>query len=135
MKVKNFQKIVSDKWNIRYDLFALTVSHPFSQYMSWKINPFSGGRDAFQISWAHKSMDAIHNFSLESKSGLIYWAHNNPNMIRLIIFPNTSENVCKKPTTSTQRSTERSCRKVKSIRNAEFTATSSLDNLRQSLYM
>ena len=80
-------------------------------------------------------MYAIHNFFLESKSGLIYWARNNPNMIRLIIFPDTSENVCKKPTTSTQRSTERSCRKVKSIRNGEFTATSSLDNLRQSLYM
>ena len=35
--------------------------------------------------------------------------------------------------TSTQRSTERSCRKVESPRNTEFTATSDLDNIRQNL--
>ena len=45
------------------------------------------------------------------------------------------KNVCKKSTTftSTQRSTERSCRKVESTRNTEFTATSDLDNPRQNL--
>ena len=46
-----------------------------------------------------------------------------------------SKNVCKKPTTftSAQISTVRSCRKVESTRNSEFTATSDLDNLRQNL--
>ena len=43
--------------------------------------------------------------------------------------------ICKKPTTftSTQGATVRSCRKVESTLNTEFTATSGLDNLRQNL--
>ena len=46
-----------------------------------------------------------------------------------------SKNVWKKTTTSTstKRSIERSCRKVESTRNAEFTVTSGLDSLRQNL--
>ena len=36
--------------------------------------------------------------------------------------------------TSTQRSTERSSRKVESTRNTEFTVTSGLGNLRQNLF-
>ena len=56
-------------------------------------------------------------------------------MARPTIVSRASKNVCKKPTTSTstQGSTERSCRKVESTRNAEFTATNGLDNLRQNL--
>ena len=62
-------------------------------------------------------------------------AHNNPSMTRPTMVSGAFKNVCKKPTafTSTQRSTERSCRKVESTRNTEFTATSGLDNLRQNL--
>ena len=46
-----------------------------------------------------------------------------------------SKNVSKKPATSssTKKSTERFCRKVESIRDAEFTVISGLDNLRQNL--
>ena len=53
-----------------------------------------------------------------------------PNMVS-----KASKNVCKKPTASTsaQGSTERSCRKIESICNAEFTATAGLDNLGQNL--
>ena len=56
-------------------------------------------------------------------------------MVRSTMVSRAFKNVCKKPTsfTSTQRSTERSCRKVESTRNTEFTATSGLDNLRQNL--
>ena len=59
-------------------------------------------------------------------------AHNNHSMTRPTRFSGASENVCKKPTTSisTQRSTERSCKKVESTLNAEFTATNGLENLR-----
>ena len=56
-------------------------------------------------------------------------------MARPTMFFRASKNVWKKPTisTSTKRSIEKSCRKVESTRNAEFTAASGLDNLRQNL--
>ena len=46
-----------------------------------------------------------------------------------------SKNICKKTTisTSTQRSTERSCWKVESALNADFTATNGLEDLRKNL--
>ena len=56
-------------------------------------------------------------------------------MARPIMVSRASKNVYKKSTTSTKtpKSTERSCRKVEFTHNAEFTATSSLDNLRHNL--
>ena len=56
-------------------------------------------------------------------------------MAKPTMVSRASKNVCKKCTTctSSQRPTERSCRKVEATRNAEFTATGSLDNLRQKL--
>ena len=50
-------------------------------------------------------------------------------------FPGLLKMSVKKSTTftSTQRSTERSCRKVESTCNTEFTATNGRDNLRQNL--
>ena len=56
-------------------------------------------------------------------------------MARPIMVSRASKNVYKKSTTSTktQKSTERSCRKVEFTHNAEFTATSSLNNLRHNL--
>ena len=61
--------------------------------------------------------------------------HNNLSIARSTMVSRASKNVCKKPTTftSTQRSTERSCRKVESTHNVEFTTTSGLDNLSQNL--
>ena len=71
----------------------------------------------------------------ESKSGSVSNTHNNSSMVRSTMVSRAFKNVCKKPTsfTSTQRSTERSCRKVESTRNTEFTATNGLENLRQNL--
>ena len=56
-------------------------------------------------------------------------------MARPTMVSRASKNVCKKPTTSTstERPTEKSYRKVESTRNVEFTATSVLDNLRQNI--
>ena len=52
-------------------------------------------------------------------------------MARLTMVSRAPKNAT--TSTSIQRFTERSCRKVESIRNAEFTATSALDNIRQNL--
>ena len=46
------------------DLFASRVSHQLLYYISWKIDLFSQGRDAFQISWAHKFVNAFPPFAL-----------------------------------------------------------------------
>ena len=56
-------------------------------------------------------------------------------MARPTIVFRASKNLCKKSitSTSTQRSIERSCRNIESIRNAEYTTTSGLDNLRQNV--
>ena len=61
--------------------------------------------------------------------------HNNPSMARSTMICRAFKNYCKKSITftSTQRSTERSCRKLESTRNAEFTTASGLDCLRQNL--
>ena len=100
------------------------------------------GRDAFQISWAHKFICTFPLFALigrvsysESKSESVSNAHNNPSMVRPTMVSRASKNFCKKSTifTSTERSTERSRRKIESTRNAEFTATSGLDNIRQNV--
>ena len=56
-------------------------------------------------------------------------------MARSTMICRAFKNYCKKSITftSTQRSTERSCRKLESTRNAEFTTASGLDCLRQNL--
>ena len=56
-------------------------------------------------------------------------------MTRLTMVSRTFKKVSKKPTTftSTQRCPERSYGKAESTRNADFTATSGVDNLRQNL--
>ena len=71
------------------DLFASRVSHQLPQYMSWKIDPFSQGKDAFQISWAHNFVYAFPPFALigrvfqkVSRSRSVSNAHNNPSMAR-----------------------------------------------------
>lgn len=71
----------------------------------------------------------------ESKSGLVSNARKNPSIARPTMIFRASKNVCRKPTTSTstERSTERSCRKVDLPRDAEFSATSGLDNLKKNL--
>ena len=109
--------------------------------MSWKIDPFSQGKDAFQISWAHNFVYAFPPFAL---IGRVFQKVNQDQCLMLIITPawpgqlwfsRLLKIICKKPTTftSTQGATVRSCRKVESTLNTEFTATSGLDNLRQNL--
>ena len=46
-----FKKICLAQGTPDIDLFAPKVSHQISQYMSWILNPFNKGWDAFQISW------------------------------------------------------------------------------------
>ena len=107
-------------------------------YMSWKIDPFSQGRGIFQISWAHKFVYAFlpfctyRNGSSESKSASVSNYYNNLSTTRQTMVFGATKNVCGRRITSinTQRSTQRSCRKVTFICNAEFTATSVLDILR-----
>ena len=100
-----FMKLCQIKGTPEMDLFASRVSHQFPQYISWKIDPISQGKHAFQISWAHKFVYAFPPFppfgSSESKSGSVFNAHNNPSMARPTIVSRASKSVCKKPTTST----------------------------------
>ena len=66
-------------------------------------DPFSQGRDAFQISWAQKFVYVFPPFALigffrgkgssESKSESVSNAHNNPSMVRLSMVSRTSKNV------------------------------------------
>ena len=66
------------------DLFASRVSHQLPHYISWKIDPFSQGRDAFQISWAHKFVYAFPPFAL---IGRILQKVNQDQCLMLIITP------------------------------------------------
>ena len=49
-----FMKLCQIRRTPEMDLCASRVSHQLLQYISWKTDPFSQGRYAFQISWAHK---------------------------------------------------------------------------------
>ena len=51
------------------DLFASRISHQVPTYisptyMSWKLDPFSKGRDVFQITWIHLKGHAFPHFAL-----------------------------------------------------------------------
>ena len=46
------------------DLFALRLSHHLPDNMSWKINPFSQGKNVFQISWDRKFVYDFPTFAL-----------------------------------------------------------------------
>ena len=116
-KLNHIQEIVSGKGNTRNGSVCLKLSHQLPHYMFWKIDPSSQSKDTFQISWAHKFVYAFPPFaligrSLQSKSGLVSNAHNNPSMSRSTIVSRVFKNVCKKATTSssTQKYTERSSR-------------------------
>ena len=86
-KETNFQlRVVRDssKWKLDYkvfqticrrwklpdiDLFASRISHQVPTYisptyMSWKLDPFSKGRDVFQITWIHLKGHAFPHFAL-----------------------------------------------------------------------
>ena len=122
-KPNNLHEIVSDKGTPEMDLFASRVSHQLPQYISWKIVPFSPGKDTFQISWAHKFVYSFPPFctyrkgSSESKSGSASNTHNNPSMARPTMLSRAFKNVYEKSTTftTTQRSTERYCRKLNTL--------------------
>ena len=59
-----FMKLCQIRRTPEMDLLASRVSHQLSQYISWKIDPFIQGRDAFQISLAHKLVYAFPPFAL-----------------------------------------------------------------------
>jgi len=61
---KIFQKICQARWTPSIDLFASRVSHQLPAYMSWKLDPFSKGRDAFQVQWTEMEGYAFPPFSL-----------------------------------------------------------------------
>ena len=46
------------------DVFASRVSHQLPSYISWKLDPLSKGRGAFQISWQHLRGHVLPTFSL-----------------------------------------------------------------------
>ena len=59
-----FGKLCQIRETPQIDLFASRVSHQLPQYMSWKIDPFTQGKNVFQISWARKFVYAFPPFEL-----------------------------------------------------------------------
>ena len=48
-----FQNLCKSWWTPDIDLFASRVSHQVPAYVSWKLDPYSKGRDALQMCWTH----------------------------------------------------------------------------------
>ena len=48
-----FQNLNKFWWTPDIDLFASRVSHQVPNYVSWKLDPYSKGKDAFQMCWTH----------------------------------------------------------------------------------
>ena len=61
---KVFYQICQKRGTPSIDLFASRLSHQILRYMSWKLDPFSQGQDAFQISWKHLNAYAFPPFVL-----------------------------------------------------------------------
>ena len=55
LNTRIFQKICKHRGTPDIDLFASRISHQLPTYISWKLDPYSQGRDAFQISWTNKN--------------------------------------------------------------------------------
>ena len=66
------------------DLFALRVSHQLPHYISWKIDPFSQGKDTFKISWAH---NFVYDFPRFALIGRVFQKVNQDQCLMLIITP------------------------------------------------
>ena len=75
---------MSNKGNIRDGSIFFENSHQLPKYMSWKIVPFSQDRDAFQISWVHKSVYAFIPFP---PIGTVFQKVNQDQCLMLIITP------------------------------------------------
>ena len=59
-----FQKLCKSWWTPDIDIFASNVSHHVPSYVSWKLDPYSKGRDAFQMCWTHTKGYVFSPFSL-----------------------------------------------------------------------
>ena len=84
LKLPIFQSICQKWGNLDLDLFASEMYNQVAAYMSWKLDPFSKGRDETQISWTHLNGYAFHPFLLIGR------------MASTIIVCKTITNICKK---------------------------------------
>ena len=64
LKPQIFQALCNLRGTPDIGLFASRVSHQLSCYISWKLDPFSKGRDAFQRSWKYQKGYDFAPFSL-----------------------------------------------------------------------
>ena len=130
-----------DNWNSRGGSVCLEGITPITPLYILENRSFMSGQGCFsdvlgsQVCVYFSLFCTHRKGSSESKSGAVSNAHSTSSLARPIMVSRAFKNVCKKSTafTSTQRSIERSCRKVESTRYTEFTATIGLDNLRQNL--
>ena len=56
--------LCKSSWTPDIDLFASRVSHQVPASVSWKLDPYSKGRDDFQMCWTHTKGYAFSPFSL-----------------------------------------------------------------------
>ena len=140
-KPNNLHEVVSDKGNSRGGSAYLEGITPITPLNILENRSCQSGQGCFsdilgsQVCVCFSPFCTHRKVSSQEISGSVSNAHNNPSMVRPTMVSRTFGNVCKKSTafTSTERFTVRSCRKVESTRNTEFTVTSGLDNLRQNL--
>ena len=67
VKCQNIPKDSKHKAKSERDLFASCISCQLPTYISWKLDPYSQGRDAFQISWTNENVYAFPLFCLISR--------------------------------------------------------------------
>ena len=63
-KCEGLKRMDVKQGNLPKALLALRVSEQLKKYISWKADPFSMGRDAFQTSWSQGLNYAFPSFSL-----------------------------------------------------------------------
>ena len=141
LKPQIFQKICSLRGTPDMDLFASRISHQVPAYRSWKLDPFSKGRDAFQTRWTHMKGYAFPPFSMIGrvlKKAQVDQANlmlTPPAWQTQPWLPHSSSDVYSESNyvTSGSRFAKRSPREASSFSNQSHTTLSGMDNFRKRL--
>ena len=133
-----FLKIYKYRGTPEIDLFASRISHQLLTYISWKLDPYSQWRNAFQISWTNKNGHAFPPLCLILKKDSIRPSNtdsSNPRMANTVVVPSASAIVNKESlvTSKHSKSFDRAKQTKSSVDRKTKLATPGMDSFREKL--
>ena len=120
------------------ELSASWICYQLPLYMSWKIDPFSWRRDAFQMNWSQIFTYTFHPFTVIEGFWRRYnrsrFNNNYISMADTNIASRVTQNLCQEPTPSRKSGPSSGpSRKWPSSDPTKLSKTMSLDRLKENL--